>query len=205
MSRAEDEGVQAPAGLAPGALVLVLGPSGVGKDALIGGAREALYADARYVFPDRIVTRPPHATESHGSMSVDAFRRAAHEGRFALAWEAHGLCYGVPASVDHALREGRVVIVNGSRTIVGAARRRYARVALVVVDCPVEIRAARIAARGRETESEIAARLNRDVATFDPAEADVRIDNSGPLEDGVRALVEALQKLSHFRNPANSP
>lgn len=188
-----------PAGpLGPGTLALVVGPSGAGKDALIAGAREILADDPRFVFPERVVTRAPHATESHGSMTAAQFLDAMRAGRFALTWQAHGLSYGVPASIDGAIAEGRTVIVNGSRTIAADARRRYARASLILVDCPVEVRAARIAARGRETGDDIDARLSRGVAAFDATGADVRIDNAGALADGVRALVRALESLSRI-------
>ena len=197
MSREAERGGDPAARLGPGALALVLGPSGVGKDALIASARELLATDPRFVFPERVVTRLPHAAESHGSMSADAFDEAESQGRFALTWQAHGLSYGIPVSIDRAIREGCVVVVNGSRTIGGAARRRYARASLILIDCPVEIRAARIAARGRERGTDIEARLNRGVATFDPGDADVRIDNSGTLAGGVQTLVRVLESLAH--------
>ena len=41
-----------------GSLVLVVGPSGVGKDTLIGGAKQALENDRRFTFVRRVVTRP---------------------------------------------------------------------------------------------------------------------------------------------------
>lgn len=195
MSFEAQEAGRAVARIGPGVLALVVGASGAGKDALIAGARTILTHDLRFVFSERTITRPPHDAENHASLSDAEFDQAAREGRFALAWEAHGLRYGVTASIDEIIRGGRTVVVNGSRTISGMARQRYARACLILVECPPGIRAARLALRGREARAGIEARLMRSVMTFDPADADVRIDNSGSLAEGVRALVEALRSL----------
>jgi ribose 1,5-bisphosphokinase len=182
--------------IGPGALTLVVGASGVGKDALIAGARDCLSADPRFAFPERTITRPSSEAEHHASLSESAFSTAALYGRFALTWEAHGLLYGVPADIDDIIRHGHTVIVNGSRTICATARRRYARVCIILIECPPNIRAARLALRGREAEASIETRLAREVAAFDPADADVRIDNSGDLALATRALIEALKSLT---------
>jgi ribose 1,5-bisphosphokinase len=179
-----------------GRLVLVLGASGVGKDALIAGARDMLIHDPRFVFPERTITRPAHAAEKHASLSEDEFFAAAREGRFALTWEAHGLHYGVPASIDAMIASGQTIVLNASRSIGAAAQERYPRVCLVLIECPLDVRAARLAQRGREDGAAVEARLTRRVAEFNPIDVDVRIDNSGALKDGVRALVEVLKSLA---------
>ena len=181
--------------IGPGTLVLVVGASGVGKDALLAAAREHLSNDRRFVFPERAVTRPPNNAEHHASLSELAFRTAILDGAFALTWEAHGLHYGIPSAIDDMIRGDQTVIVNASRTIVPLARRRYARVSVVLVDCAPHIRAARLALRGREAADRIEARLAREIPAFDPTEADMRIDNSGALAIGMRALLDHLKSL----------
>ena len=184
--------------LGPGTFVLVVGPSGAGKDALIKGAREVLQHDPRFAFPQRIITRPPHPSEDHIPMSEAEFAEAARQDRFALIWQAHGLSYGVPRDTfDRAIREGQIALLNASRTVCAVVRERYARACIIVVDCPPDIRAARITDRGRENAADASGRLTRSVAGFDPVGADFQIDNGDTLDEGVRRLVDALRAIQN--------
>ena len=98
--------------IGPGRLVLVVGPSGAGKDTLIAGARAACADDASVVFPRRVVTRPSSAAEDHDTMATDEFTQAVADGAFALWWEAHGNRYGIPSAIDDDIRAGRTVVCN---------------------------------------------------------------------------------------------
>ena len=86
--------------IGPGRLVLVVGPSGAGKDTLIARARAACRDDATVVFPRRIVTRPASTFEDNEVMAQQVFEQAAAKGAFAFWWSAHGHSYGIPLSVD---------------------------------------------------------------------------------------------------------
>jgi ribose 1,5-bisphosphokinase len=180
----------------PGWVVLVVGPSGAGKDSVLNEARVRLAGDARFVFPRRVVTRVADGSEDHASLSRDAFEDLAARGGFALHWHAHGHRYGIPAEADVAVRAGRTAVFNASRQIVPVARGRYAGLAVVMVDAPVEIRAARLATRNREHAEQVLARLGRVVTGFSAEEADLVIDNSGPLTDSADRLVRWLQMLA---------
>jgi phosphonate metabolism protein PhnN/1,5-bisphosphokinase (PRPP-forming) len=183
--------------MAQGALVLVVGPSGAGKDALIGAAREALEADGKFLFPRRIVTRRAFtAIEDHDTLDLDAFKRQKLRGAFALDWEAHGLCYALPASIDAAMMAGRVVVANVSRAVIPRAIEKYERCHVFLVAAPVEIRAARLAARGRESADDVAQRLAREGAAAPTGVLPVIIDNSGTLEDGARRFLKALTDIA---------
>lgn len=178
-----------------GRLVLVVGPSGAGKDSLIEGARIALADDARFVFPRRIVTRAAvSALEDHDSVSVADFAMREAQGAYALSWRAHGLCYGLPASLRNDLAQERTVVVNASRATIAAARAAFGTVTVVLIDAPAEIRARRLAARGREGAAEIAERLRREGPKV--PESAIRLDNGGSLAAGIQQFVSALQALA---------
>ncbi len=176
-------------------LVLVVGPSGAGKDTLIGAARAALAGDARFVFPRRVVTRPAVAAlEDHDSVSDAVFAQNQRNGAYALSWAAHGLHYGLPRGIIDDIAAGRVVVVNGSRAMVGAAVAEFAGTQVLLVEATPEVRASRLSGRGRESAADVAARLAREVPADLPGAR--RIDNSGALEDGVARFVGALREFT---------
>ena len=175
-----------------GLLVLVVGPSGVGKDTLLDGARSALADDDRFVFARREITRPAGAGgEDH--FEVDDVRFSEREGYYALSWRANGLAYGVPADIAGDLALGRTIVVNGSRAIVGEARSRFPGIRVILVDADRDLLARRLAERGRETAAEIAARLER-APDVDLSGGDVMVvRNDGTPAEGVALLVAALR------------
>lgn len=183
--------------MATGCLVLVVGPSGAGKDTLIAGARAALGADRRFVFPERLVTRAavPEA-ERHGTIDRAGFDRLRVDGAATLCWEAHGLGYVIPIAAAEAVAEGRIAVCNASRAVVAEALWRYPGARVVVVDARADIRAARLAARGRESAADIAARLARAAPEVNQLAFATVVDNSGPVADGVAAFVAALQTIA---------
>jgi len=176
--------------IGPGKLVLVVGPSGAGKDTLISIARKSTAGNDRVAFPARTVTRPPTAFEENLALTPAEFAVALARGAFALHWQAHGHSYGVPRSIDDDIRSGRTVIVNVSRTIVGEARARYRNVVVVLITAPAEVLAARLAARSRASDGNVGERLQR--GDLDAGfVADVTIDNVGDADAAARQLLEA--------------
>jgi len=104
----------------PGTFFFVVGPSGAGKDTLIDGVRTALAGEG-YVFARRVITRPADSIgEDHEAETPAGFARRLAAGEFLLAWQAHGLDYGLPATLLGALAAGSHVVANGSRAMVAA-------------------------------------------------------------------------------------
>jgi ribose 1,5-bisphosphokinase len=182
--------------IGPGALVVVVGPSGAGKDTLIALAR-ALCADyPRIVFPRRIVTRAPSATEDHDCTNPSAFAAAVGRGAFAFWWEAHGLKYALPAAIDAEIVCGKTVVCNVSRVIIGALRARYANLTVVLVTAPKDVLLARLAARGREAGGDVAERLSRSAPAITDLAPDAVIENVGEVDEGARQLAALLRAVA---------
>jgi ribose 1,5-bisphosphokinase len=182
-----------PGTIGPGRLVLVVGPSGAGKDTLIEGAREECRGDPSIVFPRRVVTRPPSQAESNEWLAEPDFARAVAAGAFALWWDAHGHRYGIPICIDEDIRRGRTIVCNVSRTIIETARRRYAHVSVVLVTAPPDILQARLEARRRQSDGNVAARIQRSAIIEPCADADFVIHNIARPTVGVRRLVNAIR------------
>lgn len=194
-----------PSGTRPGAFVAVVGPSGAGKDTILSLARPALEARG-VLFARRVVTRPcDGGTEDHDCLDEEAFDRAEAAGEFCLTWRAHGLSYGLPASLRQECRGGRTVIANLSRRAIGAAAALFSRLHVVEITAPRHLLVARIAARGRESAEEIDARLARSVALVVPdgAGGPHVIDNSGAPEEAAARFAALLLSFEAATVPAS--
>jgi len=178
--------------IGPGRLVLVVGPSGAGKDTLIAHAREACLDDTAVVFPIRVVTRPPSVFENNEFMPQSAFQQAAANGAFAIWWNAHGHMYGIPLTVDFDIEAGRTVVCNVSRSVVEALRERYANVVTVLVTAPQKVLETRLAARDRGSDGSVTDRMSRVELTDGKLRPDVIINNIGEPEIGARKLVDTV-------------
>lgn len=180
-----------------GTFVAVVGSSGVGKDTVMAYARA--HMGDELVLVRRVVTRNADGgSEDHDTMSPEQFAAAESEGRFALAWEAHGLRYGLPITLEDDLRDGRVVLANLSRSVIPQVMLRYPTAIVVEVTADREVIARRLAGRGRENDNEIRRRMDRRVSVRLPPST-VRIDNSGPREIAGDRLVALLADLAGTR------
>lgn len=185
--------VAAPLPVAAGTMVVVVGPSGAGKDSVMSYAARHFAGEPRLEFVRRVITRPADAGgEVHEAIDVAGFRERAAVGAFAVSWDAHGLCYGIPRETHDQLAGGVTLIANGSRSALPDFAGAYPRLKVVLITARPEILAARLAARGRESAEAIARRLDRAVPEIVVAADTVVIDNSGPLEEAGEAFVSLL-------------
>ena len=180
------------AAIGPGRLVLVVGPSGAGKDTLLGLAKAACADDRNIVFPRRVITREASASEENEEVSIGTFQEALTRGEYAMHWEAHGHRYALPRAIDDEIRAERTIVANVSRTVIGAMRRAYADVVVVSITAPPNVLAERIAMRARSSDGMVENRLRRTVEDVSAA-PDATIVNTGSAEYHARQLVRVIR------------
>ena len=179
------------AAIGPGRLILVVGPSGAGKDTLLGLAGATCAGDGNIVFARRVVTREASSFEDNVQLSVDDFCAALGRDEFAMHWKAHGHRYGLPRTIDDDIRAGRTVVANVSRSVIDVMRHAYVNVLVVAITAPSDVLAQRLAMRARTSDGTLQDRLTRKVA--DEAAADKTIVNVGSAEFHARQLVQIIR------------
>lgn len=187
-------------------LIVVVGPSGAGKDSLLAHWRASLPAAQRPHLARRSITRPAETagqqahgpSEAHEPLSPAVFDAAASIGAFAFRWQAHGLHYGIRHAELAPLAQGRWVVMNGSRAHLPRLRLAAPWARVLQVDAPEALRAARLQARGREPAPAHAARLQRATAAHPPRglAPDLLIVNDRSLPEAVAQLQAWWQRLN---------
>jgi ribose 1,5-bisphosphokinase len=180
-----------------GTLYLVVGPSGVGKDTLIQGAKPKLPNEPNWVFPTRTITRPPESGdeaggEAHTAVSEGEFTHLRETGKFVLHWQAHDLCYGIPMSIETDIAEGKNVVVNVSRQIIDQARVKFDPMVVILVTASKETLRERLLARGRETTADINERLAGTDINMPNGPDVTEVINDGTADEGIKKFLTAL-------------
>ncbi len=176
-----------------GTLLVVSGPSGVGKSSL---CRALLARHPELKLSISCTTRPPRPGERDGReyhfLDTDAFRRQIEQGAF-LEWaEVHGHLYGTRRQdVERMLAEGSDVLLEidwqGARQVAGQMPEA---VRVFILPPSIEALRERLVARGQDDEATIRRRIAAAEAEIAHAgEAQVRIVN----EDFEKALEELEQ------------
>lgn len=180
-----------------GAMIVVVGPSGAGKDSLINGARAYFRDDERVGFVQRVITRPADGeTEDHQTVTPNEFAAMESAGMFAVWWQAHDLYYGIPAHTLFDIDAGKTLILNGSRKALSNFKPVYPTLAVIEITADPDVIAERLRQRGRETGDEIEKRMSRIADDWHPDCPFERVDNSRNLTVAQKDFVEAIERLA---------
>ncbi|MCW5937053.1 MAG: guanylate kinase [Fimbriimonadaceae bacterium] len=178
-----------------GKLVILSGPSGVGKDTVIEAWRQR---DPRVERVVATCTRAPREGEVQGTdydfVSHEHFHRMAAEGRFLEFKEVHGNWYATPlAGVEARLAAGKVAVlkidVQGALEVM---RKRPEALTIFLLPPSLEELERRIRSRGQDDEATIQRRLEgarRELACVDKYRHQVVNDD---LATAVTKIMEAV-------------
>ena len=183
-------------------LIVLSGPSGVGKDAVLSRMREL---DRPYHFTVTATTRPQRHGERDGVdyifVSEPRFRQMIRDEQL-LEWaEVYGNLYGVPkAQVTDALRKGHDAIIKPD--VQGAATiRKLAPEALLIFLAPPNETELKRRLGARMTESPEALALRLETAKEEMQRASgfdyVVVNHEGRLDAAVREIddIVATEKV----------
>ncbi len=203
-------------------LVVLSGPSGVGKDAVLARLRELMRAeDDPWHITVTATTRPQRPNEHDGVdyifVTEETFRRMIDRDELLEYAEVYGNLYGVPKEqVEQALDRGRDVIIKAD--VQGAATiKKIAPEAVFVFLAPPNMEELASRLRLRMTESPGALKLRLETAQNEMAEVPkfdhTVVNHNGRLDEAVREIRELVERerrrrsarrVSHF-NPPTRP
>jgi guanylate kinase len=195
-----------------GNLIVIAGPSGVGKGSVV---KELLakHPGGSLVLSVSVTTRPPRAAETEGVdyrfVSTGQFEQMVDEGQM-LEWASvYGHFYGTPAAFAEEQRDaGRDVLleidVQGARQV----RERVPDAILILLTPPsMEALAERLRGRATENEEKIATRLaeaERELAEVDLFDHVVVNDDLGTASSQVAAIIETSRSTSNRPDPKDA-
>lgn len=185
-----------------GWFVAIVGPSGAGKDTIINAVHKLIGENSRFLFIRRTITRKAGNEDNIGVTEAE-FTQLRKQGAFSLDWFAHGIHYGLPNSIKSAIGNGKIVIANISRELVGQANQLFGRVFVVEINAPIEILRKRLVNREREDTAHIEERLERAAIPINlPKQVDYRyIDNSQDVNVAAKTLLKILKALENGKMP----
>jgi ribose 1,5-bisphosphokinase len=179
-----------------GPLVYVMGPSGAGKDSVLGRARAMLSIDLPVVFAHRYITRPVDAGgENHVALSHAEFALRRAHGLFAFHWQAHGNDYGIGLEIQAWRKAGLTVVVSGSREHFQQLDGIDEDTVPVLITASAERLQERLLRRGREDGAAAAERLRRGLAHEIDDARTITIVNDSALDEAAEAFVRLLATL----------
>ena len=179
-------------------IILIVGPSGSGKDTLLRLAKEHFRGRRDIAFCKRYITRSPDTNEDNFFVEPEAFRLLKRAGYFVSTWKAHGNHYGIPRHFVAQEREVSSVICSISRLAVEDFEFSFSRVTTLLVTANTEVLRSRLLRRGRENPQDIGDRLLRATAPVHARKL-VTFDNSQPLERAKDDFITLLGRLCDSR------
>ena len=181
-----------------GKVVIISGPSGVGKSTI---CKEAMKRLDNVYLSVSVTTRPKSESEADGGdywfISEEEFQERIKKGLLLEYAEVFGHLYGTPkGKVDEALAQGRTVILEIDVQGAKQAKTKYPDAVMIFILPPSQKELAqRMNGRGREDEKE--AELRLDLADDEIAAAWQHYKHLGINDDLEQAVREVTEIIEH--------
>lgn len=170
-------------------IILLVGPSGAGKDLLLKYSKE-IYGE-KLNLVKRYITKESDVNESNFYIDEYAFEILRHNSYFASTWEAYGNYYGIPKR-----------FINNGLNLIAVSRARivdfenlYDNVYTINISIPKKDIIKRLENRGLK-EDEIKTRLLRNYEELE-ARNIIEFDNSLPFELSKENFIGLLRQIEN--------
>jgi guanylate kinase len=192
----------------PPLVVVISGPSGVGKDSVV---KRMAALDYPFHFVVTVTNRGMRLGEVHGVdyyfVSTDEFYRMVNAGEMLEHADVYGQCKGVPRmDVERGLASGRDVVmrldVTGANTIRAAIPQS---VSIFLMPPSLDVLVNRLRQRPGDSEEQVRARLR--MARYEMEQASsfdyVVVNREGELDEAVRQVtaIMAAERCRSKREP----
>lgn len=174
-------------------IILIVGPSGVGKDTLLKEAQQSLCHNKEFNFVKRYVSRKPNKDEDNYYIPKKLFSFLNKYSLFSSIWEAHGNLYAI---AKESILYQKVNVISVSRGVVEDFESRYNDVTTIQITLSYEELKKRLMSRGREDERAIQKRLERSFKTI-KAKSLVTFNNTEEIKISSEKFQILLQKLAN--------
>ena len=179
-----------------GTLVVLSGPSGVGKSTLVARALEAM---PELSFSVSVTTRAPRSNESDGVdyrfVDAESFEEMAGTGQLLERAVVHGCHYGTPRDAVHQLqRNGRTVLLDIDTQGADQVRASGEPATFVFVMPPtIDVLRNRLRRRATENDRSVAVRLSVARSEMERASEYEFVVVNDDLELAARNLIAVLR------------
>ncbi|RXI37569.1 hypothetical protein CRU99_11775 [Malaciobacter mytili] len=168
-------------------IILIVGPSGVGKDTLLKNIKNKIKAN----FVKRYITRVPDENESNYFLQEEAFKILEKNNFFISTWNAHNNFYGI---AKNSILEG-LNIISISRAKIKDFEKQYQKVYTINITLNKNDLKQRLEKRARESIEEIEKRLSRSYEKIEARNL-IEFENNKNLTESVEEFLKLLGQIN---------